>query len=400
MGKREKLLLTAAGVVTVVIMGWLVFLMDFSAPELTLVRSYEKGCGVEISAWDLVERINDKSTVSLTMKVSGGQLDQDGKSVIFDRAGKFSAEVTATDAHGNHTSGKTTIIVTDTVPPVLTVETVTIYEDETPDYRAAVKAEDEMDGDLSDLVEVDDSRVNYSKSGTYIVTYTVSDSSGNQASSNGQLVVCPTPADDIDLNERYIELSGNQYFELKAKVKPQDWDGTVTWESSDKHVATVFDGLVYWTGPGECTITARADKHKAECKVVCTEVQPSCVVLNRKSITLDEGQSKTLTAGALPSNWTGSFTWKSSNPSVATVSNGTVTWVSNGTCYVTAYAADWVYASCEVSCTGGFSFNDLLDSIFGKHDDNEGETEQKEHQSTTVKPQVKPTEAEKHQKHQ
>lgn len=370
---KEKKLLTAVAAGAVVLLGLVFHFTDFSAPELTLVDSFEKDCGSEISVYDLVEQVSDKSDVELTLSTDDGTVQAGEKCVIFEQAGRFSVEVTARDAHGNVSQQETTVVSLDTVAPNLSAEVITIYEGETPDYTAAVTAQDNADGDLSQQVRVDDSLLNPDKSGTYTVIYRVSDRSGNEALFNGQVVVLPAPAQGITLSKTEVQLGGNEYIQLEAVIEPEDWEGTVEWSSSDEAVATVSDGLVYWKGKGECTITAQADQQTAKCSVVCGSVQPTTVTLSRHTLELDEGQSEKLTASTLPSNWNGAVTWVSSNPGVATVEDGTVTWVGNGSCYVSAYANDTLYDSCLVTCTGGFSLGDWLGGLFGGTDDAEEE---------------------------
>lgn len=370
---KEKKLLTAVAAGAVVLLGLVFHFTDFSAPELTLVDSFEKDCGSEISVYDLVEQVSDKSDVELTLSTDDGTVQAGEKCVIFEQAGRFSVEVTARDAHGNVSQQETTVVSLDTVAPNLSAEVIAIYEGETPDYTAAVTAQDNADGDLSQQVRVDDSLLNPDKSGTYTVIYRVSDRSGNEALFNGQVVVLPAPAQGITLSKTEVQLGGNEYIQLEAVIEPEDWEGTVEWSSSDEAVATVSDGLVYWKGKGECTITAQADQQTAKCSVVCGSVQPTTVTLSRHTLELDEGQSEKLTASTLPSNWNGAVTWVSSNPGVATVEDGTVTWVGNGSCYVSAYANDTLYDSCLVTCTGGFSLGDWLGGLFGGTDDAEEE---------------------------
>lgn len=66
---------------------------------------------------------------------------------------------------------------------------------------------------------------------------------------------------------------GEPNVQLRATVTPADWNGTVTWESSDTSLATVSDnGLVSHvkpdvTGVHLVVITARAGTLEAECKV-------------------------------------------------------------------------------------------------------------------------------------
>ena len=66
--------------------------------------------------------------------------------------------------------------------------------------------------------------------------------------------------------------------------------------------------------------------------------KPTSVSLNKTSLTLDVGKSYTLTKTVSPSNAVTSYTWSSSNTSVATVdSNGKVTAKKAGTATITLY---------------------------------------------------------------
>lgn len=81
-----------------------------------------------------------------------------------------------------------------------------------------------------------------------------------------------------------------------------------------------------------------------------TTVSVTGVTLNAESGTLTEGESVTLDATVLPSNATNKkITWKSSNNSVSTVSNGVVSAISEGTATITATTED-----------GGFTDNYVL----------------------------------------
>ena len=75
------------------------------------------------------------------------------------------------------------------------------------------------------------------------------------------------------------------------------------------------------------------------------------VTLNKTTATIDAGASTTLTATVAPSNATNqNVTWKSSNTSVATVSNGVVTGVAAGKATITVTTEDGSYkATCTVT---------------------------------------------------
>jgi len=77
------------------------------------------------------------------------------------------------------------------------------------------------------------------------------------------------------------------------------------------------------------------------------------VTLDNTTLTLEEGQSVTLTATVLPDNATNkSLNWTSSNPAVATVNqSGEVTALTTGTTIVKATAKDGSgkYDECTVT---------------------------------------------------
>ena len=77
---------------------------------------------------------------------------------------------------------------------------------------------------------------------------------------------------------------------------------------------------------------------------------PTSVSLNKTSLTLDVGKSHTLTKTVSPSNAVTSYTWSSSNTSVATVDgNGKVTAKKAGTATITVKTSNGKTANCKVT---------------------------------------------------
>ena len=78
--------------------------------------------------------------------------------------------------------------------------------------------------------------------------------------------------------------------------------------------------------------------------------EPTSVSLNKTALTLDVGKSYTLTKTVSPSNAVTSYTWRSSNTSVATVDgNGKVTAKKAGTATITVKTANGKTATCKVT---------------------------------------------------
>ena len=81
-----------------------------------------------------------------------------------------------------------------------------------------------------------------------------------------------------------------------------------------------------------------------------TTVEVTGIVLSASSLNMTTADSKTLTATLKPSGATRIVTWKSSNDSVATVTQtGMVTPVGNGSCVITASVSESISASCTVN---------------------------------------------------
>lgn len=322
---------------------------DRQPPDLTTVTDYQAECGKEITVEELVARVEDQSSYDVTLS-GDGELSQDGKRITFRKAGTFQVTVEAVDAKGNRAEQVVTVTAEDKTPPELTVKTIKTTVGKEINYQKSVKAVDDVDGDLSDAVQVNDIYVNPKQEGSYTAIYTVTDQAGNRAEARGLVIVNPVQAKKLQLSSKALYLNGNQYATLTPTVTPKTWAGAVTWTSSDPNVATVSDGLVTWVAPGQCTITAQADKQKATCAVTCGSVSVSSVRLNRSSVTLEKGAMTILQAETAPTNWSGEVTWKSSKPKIAKVKNGVVTALKPGKCKISAQAGD-VKAVCTVTCT-------------------------------------------------
>lgn len=115
----------------------------------------------------------------------------------------------------------------------------------------------------------------------------------------------------------------------------------LNWISSDDTVAEVTDGKITANGAGEAIITVSSVKDptkKAEVKVTVKEkkVNVSNVSVSKTLVTLDVGESETVTAIITPENATNKgVRWTTSDASVVTVENGKITAVGAGTAYIT-----------------------------------------------------------------
>lgn len=81
--------------------------------------------------------------------------------------------------------------IIDKIPPELTVNSEPeIYVNLNEDFaRPTYSAVDNMDGDITDKVKVDDSEVNLGVEGEYLIKYSVKDSDGNEATKEIKVIV-------------------------------------------------------------------------------------------------------------------------------------------------------------------------------------------------------------------
>ena len=164
------------------------------------------------------------------------------------------------------------------------------------------------------------------------------------------------PVESVSLDRTSAELTEGDEITLAVTVKPDNATNKgVSWSSSDPSVASVSEGKVTALKPGKATITVKTDDggRTATCEVtVNAKVYPvESVSLDRTSAELTEGDEITLTATVKPDNATNkSVSWKSSDPSVASVSEGKVTALKPGKATITVKTDDGGRtATCEVT---------------------------------------------------
>lgn len=136
----------------------------------------------------------------------------------------------------------------------------------------------------------------------------------------------------ITLDKTTLGIEAGQSATLKATITP---NAAATWQSSDKAVADVNNGVVTAKKAGTATITATANGKSATCKV-------TVVSLDKKKLTLGVGEKATLKVDG-----TSNVSWNSSSKN-ATVSNGKVTAKKKGSATITA-KAEGVELKCTVT---------------------------------------------------
>ncbi len=156
-------------------------------PEINGAKDLELKLGETIDLMNGVS-VTDAEDGDLTSKVV-----VDDSKVDYNKTGSYDVIYSVTDSDGNTTTKTITLtIVRDLTKPVnpVTPEAGSIPTingtknlestlDDTIDLMNGVSASDVEDGDLTSKIIVDDSKVDYNKTGSYDVIYSVTDSDGN-----------------------------------------------------------------------------------------------------------------------------------------------------------------------------------------------------------------------------
>ncbi len=246
-------------------------------------------------------------------------------------------------------------LLSDRQPPELT--TVATYQAECGKAvtveelvaRAADRSSFELtlsgDGDLSQ----DGKRITFRKTGTFPVTVEAVDAKGNRA----QETVTVTAEDKTppELTVKTIKTTVGKDINYKKAIKAVDAvDGDLTDAVQVSDIYVNHKQVGSYTA--SYTVTDQAgNRAEARGLVIVNPVKANKIQLSSKELYLNGNQYATLTPTVTPKTWAGTVTWTSSDPNVATVSDGLVTWVAPGKCTITA-KADKQKATCTVSCGG------------------------------------------------
>ena len=155
-------------------------------------------------------------------------------------------------------------------------------------------------------------------------------------------------ADAIVISDTNLEFTTlNTTYQLSATITSSSIsDKSIAWSSSDANIATVSDnGLVTMRGYGTAIITAQsvADPSlKATCTIFVRALVTDITLDNTYLTFASLSSTQTLIATITPDYAVNkTVTWKSSNTTVATVSNtGVVTPMKNGTTTITVTTTD------------------------------------------------------------
>lgn len=175
----------------------------------------------------------------------------------------------------------------------------------------------------------------------------------NGVSATCRLNVVPIIAEGFSLEETACELEPGETFTLNPVFTPANTtDQSVTYKSSNTKVATVdAEGVVTAVNKGNCTITASTNDGSfmtATCAVTVKPVVTSIYLQSTMEMTV--GQTETLEPVIEQEGASTTLTWRSSNTSVATVTNEGMVYAANaGTTTITCTATNGISASCTLT---------------------------------------------------
>ena len=163
-----------------------------TTPPVVIAKNVTAWKGDTVMASDFVDRISDISSVNLSFS----------QSPDFEKSGSQEVIVIAEDEYGNRTQITSTLTITaDTEPPVFYgIKDKIVYEGDAVSYKKGVSVKDNRDTDVS--FQVDSSKVNLGKEGTYTVYYTAKDAAGNKTTESATITVQKLVVSDELLNEK------------------------------------------------------------------------------------------------------------------------------------------------------------------------------------------------------
>lgn len=163
-----------------------VTIQDTVAPEILWKEGQiYLAAGAECTVEDIIEGIVDADPQAEAFISRGGSLES---SLCFDQMGQYQLEILARDSSGNETAGQISVIV-DTAPSFDGIRDFYCIPGSDPDYLDEVTAQDDLDGDLTADIQVDDSEVNLNASGDYVLYYTAEDSYGLETVEEARVLV-------------------------------------------------------------------------------------------------------------------------------------------------------------------------------------------------------------------
>ena len=275
----------------------------------------------------------------------------------------------------------------DTEKPVITLKgnsEITLNQGDKYNDEGA-SATDNIDGDITSKIKVS-GKVDITKSGTYTITYTVTDKAGNRTDVTRKVTVVATITTTMSTTKKKTTTkksytSSGSVKTTRATTQRITTPPTIALRGSS--TITINQGAS-WHDPGFTAKDAKGNDLTGRVNVSgyvnisvagtyrvsytvtdnwgnrgyayrnvivkSTYIKLQAITVSPVSISLSKGQSRSITVYFNPTNATNkSVSWSSSDPSVATVSNGVITANSQGIATIIVKGADGRQAQVSVT---------------------------------------------------
>lgn len=161
-----------------------VTVVDNEAPVIKVEDEFTVEAGEKFDIKEHV-KVTDNADGDLKEKLTVSEYKTDVVS-------EHEVNLSVVDSSDNKAEKTVKLNVVDTTKPVISAKNRTLTEGESINLKEGVTAKDNIDGDLTDKIEVS-GEVNTKKPGEYKVTYKVEDKSGNKASATIVVTVKKKP---------------------------------------------------------------------------------------------------------------------------------------------------------------------------------------------------------------
>lgn len=234
---------------------------DYAAPEVK-TREVEAWLNHPVDAKDFVESVTDYSTEI----EYAYQLEPD-----WSVAGNQQVEISATDKNGNTSIWVTNVVLhEDNVPPVVSAGNADVTIGSAFSYKKMVNYFDNASPMEELTLQVDNSQVNLSRTGSYDVTYTVTDFAGNSTSVVAKVnVVEEEPLwnkeellaeKGVSVLESILQEDMSDYQKADAIYKwVQNNIRFINFSEKDNYARGAYEGL--YLQKGDCFVYAATSKY-------------------------------------------------------------------------------------------------------------------------------------------
>ena len=183
---------------------------DTVGPDLQ-VQNVQVKLGKDVELEDFVVSCEDLAGVAEIRFATQPDTKTESKQTIV---------IEAVDVNGNVTAKEAVLwVATDFYPPVIrgADKSMSVEKHSEPDFLAGVTANDTKSGDCA--VTVDTSKLDLTKAGTYYITYSATDESGNVATVKRKVVVEPNEEDTLALVQSIADTLSDDPEDLRDYVR-------------------------------------------------------------------------------------------------------------------------------------------------------------------------------------